>query len=227
MLSLAILMLTIVTNTAQAKESTVTGAKELDVDKGDSGPLPAMPVDVRVGSGTKVTSEETSSKVFSTARPTASVEKTTETVKKPSMSSEKFPSPTTMPSTKLTTKSTINTTTTPTTKPTTKRTTKWTTKRTKKLTRKSTLTTTTKPISTPTPQKPLPPDSLLCTLREGFTRSTMQFPPDGLCTITTFYDLIKDADVTPILTYREDFSYFLETASGHKNTEYGIGIGYR
>ncbi|KAL3224123.1 hypothetical protein MRX96_026706 [Rhipicephalus microplus] len=41
---------------AQAKESTVTGAKELDVDKGDSGPLPAMPVDVRVGSGTKVTS---------------------------------------------------------------------------------------------------------------------------------------------------------------------------
>ncbi|KAL3224124.1 hypothetical protein MRX96_026707 [Rhipicephalus microplus] len=54
----------------------------------------------------------------------------------------------------------------------------------------------------------------------------MQFPPDGLCTITTFYDLIKDADVTPILTYREDFSYFLETASGHQNTEYGIGIGY-
>ncbi|KAL1479216.1 hypothetical protein MTO96_052041 [Rhipicephalus appendiculatus] len=97
-----------------------------------------------------------------------------------------------------------------------------TTETTTKTTTKSTPTTTTKP----TPQKPPRPDSLLCTLREGFTRSTMQFPPDGLCTITTFYDLIKDPDVAPILKYREDLGYFLQTARGHQNTEYGIGIGY-
>ncbi|KAL1483788.1 hypothetical protein MTO96_032961 [Rhipicephalus appendiculatus] len=100
------------------------------------------------------------------------------------------------------------------------------TKRTKRPTTKPTPTKTIKPISTPTPQKPLPPDSLLCTLGEGFTRSTMQFPPDGLCTITTFYDLIKDPVIAPTPSYNEDFSYFLETARRHQNTEYGIGINY-
>ncbi|KAL3224111.1 hypothetical protein MRX96_026695 [Rhipicephalus microplus] len=54
----------------------------------------------------------------------------------------------------------------------------------------------------------------------------MQFPPDGLCIITTFYDLIKDADVAPILRYKEDLGYFLETAWRHRNTEYGVGIAY-
>ncbi|KAL3224121.1 hypothetical protein MRX96_026704 [Rhipicephalus microplus] len=54
----------------------------------------------------------------------------------------------------------------------------------------------------------------------------MQFPPDGLCTIITFYDFIKDPVVTPISSYNEDFSYFLETARIHQNTEYGIGINY-
>ncbi|XP_049269057.1 uncharacterized protein LOC119381395 isoform X2 [Rhipicephalus sanguineus] len=54
----------------------------------------------------------------------------------------------------------------------------------------------------------------------------MQFPPDGLCTITTFCNFIKGPVVEPIRSYNEDFDYFLETAKGHQNTEYGIGIDY-
>ncbi|XP_075543573.1 uncharacterized protein LOC142578036 [Dermacentor variabilis] len=53
--------------------------------------------------------------------------------------------------------------------------------------------------SSPTPsttstttQAPLPPGSLLCTLRAGFRRSTYKFPPDGLCTIITFDSLYKE-----------------------------------
>ncbi|XP_070390861.1 uncharacterized protein [Dermacentor albipictus] len=85
---------------------------------------------------------------------------------------------------------------------------------------------TSSPATTPTPQRPLPPGSLLCTLREGFTRSTMQFPPDGLCTIITFFNLIKAPVNTLNPTYNDDFTYFLETARSHQDTEYGIGIDY-
>ncbi|KAL1480707.1 hypothetical protein MTO96_050801, partial [Rhipicephalus appendiculatus] len=55
MLTLAILMIVVFTDTAQAKESTGTDAKALDGDEGGSGPSPPMDVILRVGSGTKVT----------------------------------------------------------------------------------------------------------------------------------------------------------------------------
>ncbi|XP_072143675.1 uncharacterized protein [Dermacentor andersoni] len=54
----------------------------------------------------------------------------------------------------------------------------------------------------------------------------MQFPPDGLCTIITFFNLIKAPVNTLNRTYSDDFSYFLETARSHQDTEYGIGIDY-
>ncbi|XP_075742698.1 uncharacterized protein LOC142796293 [Rhipicephalus microplus] len=249
MLSLAILVFTFVIDTAQATENTGVDAKALEGNDGGSGPWPPIHVVVLAGSGRKLTNEETSSSLISsTLSPTASPreDKTTETMESPAMSSERVtisrfstmtmtspstssetvPSSSTTPATTPTTKPTTKTTSKPTTKPaamstiigTIKTTTKWT----REPTTKPTSATTIKPI----PQEPLPPDSLLCTLREGITRSSMQFPPDGLCTITTFYDLIKDADVAPILRYKEDLGYFLETAWRHRKTEYGVGITY-
>ncbi|KAL1483786.1 hypothetical protein MTO96_032959 [Rhipicephalus appendiculatus] len=54
-LSLAILMFTVFTNTTQEKGNTGTDEKPLDGDDGSSGPSPPMHVIVQVGSGRKAT----------------------------------------------------------------------------------------------------------------------------------------------------------------------------
>ncbi|KAH8026583.1 hypothetical protein HPB51_022044 [Rhipicephalus microplus] len=60
------------------------------------------------------------------------------------------------------------------------------------------------------------PGSLLCTIGQGFQRTTYTFPPDGLCNIITFDSLYrKHASLAP--PYPKDFEYFLETAKKHDN----------
>ncbi|KAH6936869.1 hypothetical protein HPB50_023811 [Hyalomma asiaticum] len=79
------------------------------------------------------------------------------------------------------------------------------------------------PTGTTTTQLPLPPGSLLCTVRRGFKRTTYTFPPDGLCTIITF-DSLYDTGQTLAPPYKEDFQYFIETSKQYKVSEFGIGI---
>ncbi|KAL1482747.1 hypothetical protein MTO96_013744, partial [Rhipicephalus appendiculatus] len=77
--------------------------------------------------------------------------------------------------------------------------------------------------TTTTTQVPLPPGSLVCTIGQGFDKSTYTFPPDGLCTIIIFDSLYrKNASLAP--PYPDDFGYFLETARKAHSTEFGIGI---
>lgn len=66
--------------------------------------------------------------------------------------------------------------------------------------------------------------SLLCTVREGFDKRTIVFPPDGLCDIITFDSLftLNGSRLSP--PYKNDFTYFMEIARQHHKTEYGIGI---
>ncbi|KAL1475506.1 hypothetical protein MTO96_037242 [Rhipicephalus appendiculatus] len=79
------------------------------------------------------------------------------------------------------------------------------------------------PTTTTTTQVPLTPGSLLCTIGQGFDKSTYTFPPDGLCTIIIFDSLYrKGASLAP--PYPQDFEYFLETAKKAQQTEFGIGI---
>ncbi|XP_070392257.1 uncharacterized protein [Dermacentor albipictus] len=68
--------------------------------------------------------------------------------------------------------------------------------------------------------------SLLCTVREGFTKSTFQFPPDGLCGIITFDSLFTGSGNTLEPPYNPDLQYFLDTARQHRVTEYAIGLNY-
>ncbi|KAL1443559.1 hypothetical protein MTO96_030296, partial [Rhipicephalus appendiculatus] len=68
--------------------------------------------------------------------------------------------------------------------------------------------------------------SLFCTVREGFTRQTLVFPPDGLCDIITFDSLFTSSNSSLSPPYRDDFTYFLEVAALHQKTEYGIGISH-
>ncbi|KAL3224098.1 hypothetical protein MRX96_026684 [Rhipicephalus microplus] len=76
---------------------------------------------------------------------------------------------------------------------------------------------------TTTTQVPLPPGSLVCTIGQGFDKSTYTFPPDGLCTIIIFDSLYRNnASLAP--PYPNDFAYFLETARQAERTEFGIGI---
>ncbi|KAH6936866.1 hypothetical protein HPB50_023808 [Hyalomma asiaticum] len=76
---------------------------------------------------------------------------------------------------------------------------------------------------TTTTQVPLKPGSLLCTIAQGFTRSTYEFPPDGLCAIIIFDSLYRrQASLRP--PYQEDFEYFLDTAQRYDQSEFGIGI---
>ncbi|XP_049522552.1 uncharacterized protein LOC125945040 [Dermacentor silvarum] len=70
---------------------------------------------------------------------------------------------------------------------------------------------------------PLPPGSLLCTISEGFQRSTYSFPPDGLCSIITF-DSLYSANQTLAPPYNHDFEYFLETAMHSQKSEFGIAF---
>ncbi|KAL3224118.1 hypothetical protein MRX96_026701 [Rhipicephalus microplus] len=67
------------------------------------------------------------------------------------------------------------------------------------------------------------PGSLLCTIGQGFQRTTYTFPPDGLCNIITFDSLYrKHASLAP--PYPKDFEYFLETAKKARQSEFSIGI---
>ncbi|XP_070393543.1 uncharacterized protein [Dermacentor albipictus] len=92
----------------------------------------------------------------------------------------------------------------------------------------------TSPATTPTtmtrttkaPRKSLLVGRLLCTLRYGFSRETFVFPADGVCAITTFNSLFVTGGNTLSPPYLPDFKYFLETASSHNETEYGIGIDH-
>ncbi|XP_075741172.1 uncharacterized protein LOC142790029 [Rhipicephalus microplus] len=86
----------------------------------------------------------------------------------------------------------------------------------------STVTTPTVPTRT-TEQEPMQPGSLLCTIGQGFQKTTYTFPPDGLCNIITFDSLYrKHASLAP--PYPKDFEYFLETAKKARQSEFSIGI---
>ncbi|KAH7969267.1 hypothetical protein HPB52_016408 [Rhipicephalus sanguineus] len=77
-----------------------------------------------------------------------------------------------------------------------------------------------------TTEKPPLVGLLLCTLGSRFSPRTFVFPDDGLCAITTFDSLFLWRGNKVVPPYKEDLTYFLKTASGHRRTEYGIGIDY-
>ncbi|KAH7968193.1 hypothetical protein HPB52_006870 [Rhipicephalus sanguineus] len=86
--------------------------------------------------------------------------------------------------------------------------------------------TTTTSTAAPVPRSVSLLYSLFCTVREGFTRQTLLFPPDGLCDIITFDSLFTSNDSSLSPPYKDDFKYFMEVAAQHRNTEYGIGINH-
>ncbi|KAL1477776.1 hypothetical protein MTO96_035483, partial [Rhipicephalus appendiculatus] len=68
--------------------------------------------------------------------------------------------------------------------------------------------------------------SLLCTLGVIDFSGTYIYPLDGLCDLITFDSLFVDGGVTLSPPYNNDFKTFLDTASGHRLTAYGIGIDH-
>ncbi|KAH6936510.1 hypothetical protein HPB50_018587 [Hyalomma asiaticum] len=69
--------------------------------------------------------------------------------------------------------------------------------------------------------------TLLCTMAAVHFSSTFVFPADGLCDIITFNSLFVNGGNTLSPPYDDDLSNFLSTASGHRITEYGIGIDHK
>ncbi|KAH6923672.1 hypothetical protein HPB50_004564 [Hyalomma asiaticum] len=73
-------------------------------------------------------------------------------------------------------------------------------------------------------ERRLPKNSLICVVGEGYSRESMVFPPDGLCTIVFFNSLLTRNQLSP--PFQDDLVYFMETARSHKRTEYGVGFDY-
>ncbi|KAH7969869.1 hypothetical protein HPB52_022390 [Rhipicephalus sanguineus] len=67
---------------------------------------------------------------------------------------------------------------------------------------------------------------LLCTLRARLSIRAFVYPDDGVCAITMFNSLFVTGGSTLIPPYKSDLAHFLDTASHHSKTEYGIGIDH-
>ncbi|XP_054930552.2 uncharacterized protein [Dermacentor andersoni] len=127
-----------------------------------------------------------------------------------------------------------STPTSPPTMPTTTSTPKITTTSTPKITTTSTprITTTSIPTTTvdPNTKRPLPLDSLICTLESPFRRDLLGVPPDGLCSIVVAYPFYAPSGLelfpTNNYSYR-GFDIIVENAGKQNKTEFGIGITYR
>ncbi|KAH7967746.1 hypothetical protein HPB52_002152 [Rhipicephalus sanguineus] len=68
---------------------------------------------------------------------------------------------------------------------------------------------------------------LLCTLRPSLSLRAFVYPDDGVCAITMFNSLFVTGGSTLIPPYKSDLKRFLDTASHHSKTEYGIGIDHK
>ncbi|KAH6924917.1 hypothetical protein HPB50_026422 [Hyalomma asiaticum] len=75
-------------------------------------------------------------------------------------------------------------------------------------------------------QIPVPPNALVCVVHEDFNRTSLAFPPDGLCDLTFFDSLLTQGGNTLAPPYQENFQFFLDTARQHGSTEYGVGFDY-
>ncbi|KAL1482056.1 hypothetical protein MTO96_034047, partial [Rhipicephalus appendiculatus] len=84
----------------------------------------------------------------------------------------------------------------------------------------------TTPSTTTTTQRPLDPNSMICTLGESFNRSSLGFPDDGICTLIFFDSLYTAGGVTLAPPYPDNFQYFLEGSRKYTKTESGIGFDY-
>ncbi|KAH7953567.1 hypothetical protein HPB49_010120 [Dermacentor silvarum] len=73
-------------------------------------------------------------------------------------------------------------------------------------------------------EKPLPPGSLLCTLRDNSMRFNFVFPPDGLCTILMFDSVYTTSGNKLAPPFTKEFQMFLDKAKLSLKTQYGIGI---
>ncbi|KAL1424327.1 hypothetical protein MTO96_020319 [Rhipicephalus appendiculatus] len=68
---------------------------------------------------------------------------------------------------------------------------------------------------------------LLCTLRARLSIRAYVYPGDGVCAITLFNSLFVTRGSTLTPPYNSDLTHFLDTASHHSKTEYGIGIDHK
>lgn len=80
--------------------------------------------------------------------------------------------------------------------------------------------------STTTTRKSLLAGSLLCTLGTIDFSKTFIYPLDGVCDLITFDSLFVAGGTTLSPPYSADFKTFLNIASGHRLTAYGIGIDH-
>ncbi|XP_070392184.1 uncharacterized protein [Dermacentor albipictus] len=94
------------------------------------------------------------------------------------------------------------------------------------------ITTTSIPIMTvgPNTKRPLPLDSLICTLESPFGGSLLRIPPDGLCSIVVAYPFY-DPDALELFQTKKysskGFDILVEKAGKQNKTEFGIGISYK
>ncbi|XP_065307500.1 uncharacterized protein [Dermacentor albipictus] len=94
------------------------------------------------------------------------------------------------------------------------------------------ITTTSIPITTvdPNTKRPLPLDSLICTLESPFRRHLLGVPPDGLCSIVVAYPFYEPfgLELFPTKYYSfRNFDIIVENAEKQNKTEFGIGITYK
>ncbi|KAL1437443.1 hypothetical protein MTO96_048931 [Rhipicephalus appendiculatus] len=75
-------------------------------------------------------------------------------------------------------------------------------------------------------QRPVPSNALICVVHEDFNRTSLAFPPDGLCDLMFFDSLLTQGGNRLAPPYQENFQYFLDTAQQHNSTEYGVGFDY-
>ncbi|KAL3179588.1 hypothetical protein MRX96_037971 [Rhipicephalus microplus] len=80
--------------------------------------------------------------------------------------------------------------------------------------------------TTSLPQRPVASNALVCVVHEDFNRTSLAFPPDGLCDLMFFDSLLTKGGNRLAPPYQENFQYFLDTAQQHSSTEYGVGFDY-
>ncbi|KAL1413975.1 hypothetical protein MTO96_030869 [Rhipicephalus appendiculatus] len=68
---------------------------------------------------------------------------------------------------------------------------------------------------------------LLCTLRASLSIRAFVYPDDGVCAITMFNSLFVTGGSTLTPPYKSELVHFLDTASHHNRTQYGIAIDHK
>ncbi|XP_049513977.1 uncharacterized protein LOC125941088 [Dermacentor silvarum] len=94
-----------------------------------------------------------------------------------------------------------------------------------KATTKKTTSTSTTSTTTTTTQRPIPPNTLVCTYGPAITASS-PFPKDGVCDYTILEQMPASRAEDFGEPYPPEVKHFIDTAARHTKTEFGVAFDY-